>query len=198
MGHDLCFLPATDLRRRMAAKEISPLDVTRAVLARAERLQPELNCFITICADQALAQARDAERRIMAGEPLRMLEGIPFTVKDIVNTRNVRTTFGAIPYKDNVPDHDAVAVARLRAAGAILIGKTTTPEFGTKCLTDSRCAGVRATPGAASGPAAARAAGRRWRWPAALRRSRSQPTAAARPAFQLRATAWSGSSRAMA
>src|SRR3954464_6597532 len=102
MGHDLCFLPATDLRRRMAAKEISPLDVTRAVLARAERLQPELNCFITLCADEALAEARNAERRIMGSDPVRILEGIPFTVKDIVNTKNVRTTFGAIPYRDNV------------------------------------------------------------------------------------------------
>jgi len=137
MSDDLCLLPAADLRRRIGRKEISPLEVTRAVLARAERLQPELNCFITICADQALVQAKDAERRIMAGEPLRMLDGVPFTVKDIVNTRDVRTTFGAIPYRDNVPDHDAVGVARLRAAGAILIGKTTTPEFGTKCLTDS-------------------------------------------------------------
>jgi aspartyl-tRNA(Asn)/glutamyl-tRNA(Gln) amidotransferase subunit A len=107
------------------------------VLARAERLQPELNCFITVCADEAVAEAREAERRVMAGEPLRPLEGIPFTAKDIVNTRGVRTTFGAVPYKDNVPDHDAVSVARLRAAGAILIGKTTTPEFGSKCLTDS-------------------------------------------------------------
>src|SRR3954453_11523511 len=137
MSDDLCFLAAAELRRRIGRREISPLDVTRAVLARAEWLQPELNCFITVCADQALAQARDAERRIMTGDPLRLLEGIPFTVKDIVNTRDVRTTFGAIPYKDNVPDHDAVAVARLRAQGAILIGKTTTPEFGTKCLTDS-------------------------------------------------------------
>ena len=94
------------------------VEVAGAVLAQAERLQPELNCFITLCADKALAQAKDAERRIMAGEPLRVLEGIPFTVKDIVNTKDVRTTFGAIPYKDNVPDHDAVAVARLRAAGA--------------------------------------------------------------------------------
>ena len=73
----------------------------------------------------------------MAGEPLGLLHGIPFTVKDIVNTRGVRTTFGAVPYRDNIPDEDAVAVARLRAHGAILIGKTTTPEFGSKCLTDS-------------------------------------------------------------
>jgi len=137
MSDDPCFLSAADLRRRISCKEISPLEVTRAVLARAERLQPELNCFITLCADKALAQAKDAEHRIMTGEPLRILEGIPFTVKDIVNTKDVRTTFGAIPYTGNVPDHDAVGVARLRAAGAILIGKTTTPEFGTKCLTDS-------------------------------------------------------------
>src|SRR6267143_4503014 len=115
MSDDPCFLSAADLRRRISCKEISPLEVTRAVLARAERLQPELNCFITLCADKALAQAKDAEHRIMTGEPLRILEGIPFTVKDIVNTKDVRTTFGAIPYKDNVPDHDAVAVARLRA-----------------------------------------------------------------------------------
>jgi len=137
LNDDLCLLSATELRGRISRKEVSSLEVTRAVLARAERLQPELNCFITLCAEQALAQAKESERRIMTGEPLRMLEGVPFTVKDIVNTKDVRTTFGAVPYANNVPDHDAVAVARLRAAGGILIGKTTTPEFGSKCLTDS-------------------------------------------------------------
>ena len=103
MSDDLCFLSATDLRRRIGRKEISPVEVTSAVLARAERLQPELNCFITLCAETALAQAQDAERRIMAGEPLRILDGIPFTVKDIVNTKGVRTTFGAIPYATTFP-----------------------------------------------------------------------------------------------
>src|SRR6202166_1759764 len=167
MSDDLCFLSAVDLRQRIGRKEISPLEVARAVLAQAERLQPELNCFITLCADKALAQAKDAERRIMAGEPLRVLEGIPFTVKDIVNTKDVRTTFGAIPFRDNVPDHDAVAVARLRAAGAILIGKTTTPEFGTKCLTDSPLfgrtrnawSGERSSGGSSGGAAVAVASG---------------------------------------
>ena len=167
MSDELCFLSAADLRRRISRKEISPSEVTSAVIARAKRLQPELNCFITLCADKALAQAKDAERRIMAGEPLRVLEGIPFTVKDIVNTKDVRTTFGAIPYKDNVPDHDAVAVARLRAAGAILIGKTTTPEFGTKCLTDSPLfgrtrnawSGGRSSGGSSGGAAVAVASG---------------------------------------
>src|SRR5271165_4905849 len=137
LSQDLCFLSAAELRVRIIRKEVSPVEITRAVLARAEKLQPQLNCFITLCGDEAIAQAQAAERKVMAGEPLGLLHGIPLTVKDIVNTKGVRTTFGAVPYRDNVPAEDAVAVARLRAQGAILIGKTTTPEFGSKCLTDS-------------------------------------------------------------
>jgi aspartyl-tRNA(Asn)/glutamyl-tRNA(Gln) amidotransferase subunit A len=137
MSEELCFLSAADLGARVRRKEVSPVEITRAVLARAERLQPELNCFITLCGDEAMADAKKAEREVMTGQPLGPLHGIPFTVKDLVNTHGVRTTFGAIPYKANIPDHDAVAVARLRAQGGILLGKTTTPEFGSKCLTDS-------------------------------------------------------------
>ncbi|MGY4290505.1 aspartyl-tRNA(Asn)/glutamyl-tRNA(Gln) amidotransferase subunit A [Bradyrhizobium sp. LM2.7] len=137
MNGDPCLLSATELRGLIVEKRISPVEITRAVLARAEALQPKLNCFITLCGDEAMAQAREAERKVIAGEPLGLLHGIPVTVKDIVNTRGVRTTFGAVPYRDNVPAADAVAVAKLRAQGAILIGKTTTPEFGSKCLTDS-------------------------------------------------------------
>jgi aspartyl-tRNA(Asn)/glutamyl-tRNA(Gln) amidotransferase subunit A len=137
MSEELCFLSAAELGARIRRKEVSPVEITRAVLARAERLQPELNCFITLCGDQALADAGKAEREVMTGARLGVLHGIPFTVKDLVNTKGVRTTFGVVPHQANVPDHDAVAVARLRAQGAILLGKTTTPEFGSKCLTDS-------------------------------------------------------------
>jgi aspartyl-tRNA(Asn)/glutamyl-tRNA(Gln) amidotransferase subunit A len=137
MSEGLCFLSAVELRKRIIRKELSPVEITRAVLDRAERLQAELNCFITLCGDEAMAQAQAAERKLMAGEPPGLLLGIPFTVKDIVNTRGIPTTFGAVPYRNNVPEQDAVAVARLRAQGAVLIGKTTTPEFGSKCLTDS-------------------------------------------------------------
>ena len=167
MSEDLCFLSAVELRARIGRKQVSPIEVTRATLARAERLQGKLNCFITLCGDQAMAEAQAAERKIMAGEPLGLLHGIPLTVKDIVNTRGVRTTFGAVPYKDNAPDHDAVAIQRLRAQGAILIGKTTTPEFGSKCLTDSPLFGrtrnawiaSRSTGGSSGGAAAAVASG---------------------------------------
>ncbi len=137
MSESLCFLSATDLATEIRSRRVSPVEITSAVLARAERLQPELNCFITIDGERALEAARQAEREVMAGQPLGLLHGIPFTVKDIVNTQGLRTTFGAVPMRDNVPQHDAVAVARLREQGAILIGKTTTPEFGSKCLTDS-------------------------------------------------------------
>jgi aspartyl-tRNA(Asn)/glutamyl-tRNA(Gln) amidotransferase subunit A len=167
MSEDLCFLSAVELRARIGRKAVSPVEIVSAVLARAEKLQPELNCFITLCGDQAMAEARDAERRMMAGEPLGLLGGIPVTVKDIVNTRGVRTTFGAVPYKDNLPSEDAVAVARLRAHGAILIGKTTTPEFGSKCLTDSPLFGrtrnawsaARSSGGSSGGAAVAVASG---------------------------------------
>ncbi|WP_439393231.1 amidase [Bradyrhizobium sp. PMVTL-01] len=167
MSNDLCFLSATELRDLVATKQISPVEIVSAVLARAEALQGELNCFITICGDEALAAARAAERKVMAGKQLGLLHGIPVTVKDIVNTRGVKTTFGAIPYRDNVPTEDAVAVARLRAEGAILIGKTTTPEFGSKCLTDSPLFGrtrnawdaFRSSGGSSGGAAVAVASG---------------------------------------
>jgi aspartyl-tRNA(Asn)/glutamyl-tRNA(Gln) amidotransferase subunit A len=161
MNGDPCLLSATELRDLIANKQISPVEITRAVLARAEALQPELNCFITLCGDEAMAAAREAERKVMSGEPLGLLHWLPVTVKDIVNTKGVKTTFGAVPYKDNVPTEDAVAVAKLRAEGAILIGKTTTPEFGSKCLTDSPLFGrtrnawdARRSSGGSSGGAA--------------------------------------------
>jgi aspartyl-tRNA(Asn)/glutamyl-tRNA(Gln) amidotransferase subunit A len=167
MNEDLCFLSAVELRARIVRKDVSPVDITTSVLARAERLQGELNCFITLCADEAMRDAKEAEQKLMRGEPLGLLHGIPLTVKDIVNTRGVRTTFGAVPYKNNVPDHDAVAVARLRDAGAILIGKTTTPEVGSKCLTDSPLFGrtrnawdaARSSGGSSGGAAVAVASG---------------------------------------
>lgn len=131
---------AAELRALIAAREASPVEIVDAVLARIERLQPGLNCFITICAEQAREAARESARRIAAtprGEPLRLLEGIPFTAKDLVDTQGVRTTYGSRMLSENVPKEDAAAIARLKDAGAILIGKTTTPEFGHKAFTDA-------------------------------------------------------------
>ena len=137
---ELSLRTAAELRAMIAARTVSPVEIVDAVLARVERLQPELNCFITICADQARAAARVSEHRIAAtprGEPLRLLEGIPYTAKDLIDTEGVRTTFGSRILENNVPKADAVAIARMKAAGAILIGKTTTPEYGHKAFTDA-------------------------------------------------------------
>lgn len=133
---DLTRLPASELREQIAAKKISPVELTDAVLTRAERLQPVLNCFITLVPDQARAAAKAAEDAVMRGETLGLLHGIPFAAKDLVNTAGVRTTFGSLLYENNVPKEDAVCAARVKAAGGILFGKTTTPEFGHKSLTD--------------------------------------------------------------
>ena len=167
MNEELCSWPATRLREAIARRDLSPVEVVQAVLQRADRLQDRLNCFVTICHDEALREARAAESALMRGEPLGLLHGIPYACKDLVNTRAVRTTLGSKLYAANVPDHDALAVQRLRAQGAILIGKTTTSEFGAKCLTDAPLFGStrnawnasRTSGGSSGGAASSMAAG---------------------------------------
>ena len=137
MAEELCLKTAAELRALIAARKVSPTDLVEAVLGRIARLQPVLNCFISVCTDEARSAARASEARLARGEPARLLEGIPFTAKDLVDTAGVRTTFGSRILEQNIPATDAVAIARLKAAGAILVGKTTTPEFGHKAFTDA-------------------------------------------------------------
>lgn len=148
---------AADIR----ARRTTALAATQACLKRIEALQPVVNAFATVCADEALAAAQAVDERLAAGEPLGPLAGVPFSVKDIVNTRGVRTMWGSRTMATNVPDADAVAVARLKSAGAVLVGKTTTSEFAYKLLTDSPVTGITRnpwdpsrTPGGSSGGAA--------------------------------------------
>jgi aspartyl-tRNA(Asn)/glutamyl-tRNA(Gln) amidotransferase subunit A len=164
---ELWQLPASELRTKIAAKEISPVELMRAVLGRVERLQPVLNCFITVIADHAMLAAQDAEAVVMRGDKLGLLHGIPYAAKDLVNTAGVRTTFGSLLHEKNVPKEDAVAAARMKQAGALLFGKTTTPEFGHKALTDAPLFGrtrnawsaERTSAGSSGGAAVAVAAG---------------------------------------
>jgi aspartyl-tRNA(Asn)/glutamyl-tRNA(Gln) amidotransferase subunit A len=126
----IAFTPASRLAAMIRGKEVSAVEVMRATLARAEAAQASLNCFITLCPERALAEAAAADRALAQGGDLEPLHGVPFHVKDLVNTAGVRTTFASLMHEHNVPAQDAVCIARLRRAGAILIGKTTTPEFG--------------------------------------------------------------------
>jgi len=161
MDHSACELTA--LIRR---KQVSPVEAVRAALDRIDA-RSELNAFITVTADQALDAARKAEAQVMAGGELPPLHGVPYSVKDLLSTAGVRTTMGSAIHENFVPTDDAVAVARAKAAGAILIGKTTTPEFGHKPVAAAPISGRTLnpinplfTPGASSsGAAVAVAAG---------------------------------------
>jgi aspartyl-tRNA(Asn)/glutamyl-tRNA(Gln) amidotransferase subunit A len=159
---ELLFMPAVAAAALIRRKKLSPVEYMDAVLAAVERLQPKLNCFVTVTAEHAREGAKAAERAVMAGEKLGPLHGVPAGIKDLIPTKGVRTTMGSIAFADHVPDRDDVLVTRLRAAGAIMIGKTTTPEFGIKGQTDAPIFGVtrnpwnlERTPGGSSGGAAA-------------------------------------------
>jgi aspartyl-tRNA(Asn)/glutamyl-tRNA(Gln) amidotransferase subunit A len=163
----LAFTPATELAAAIRARRVSPVEVVRAALDRINRAQPLLNAFITIAEDSAMAQAKEAEAAVMRRDTLGPLHGVPIAVKDLVPTQGIRTTWGSLIFKDHVPDTDAVAVARLKQAGAIVVGKTTTPEFGQQCLTEAPLfgrtrnawRGDRTSGGSSGGSAVAVAAG---------------------------------------
>ena len=163
---DIADMSAVALARSIAAREISPVEAVQAALNRIEA-RAELNAFVTVCDERALAEARAAEARIAGGESAGVLDGVPFSVKDLIATEGVRTTNGSRIFAESIPSEDGVSVARARAAGGILIGKTTTPEFGHKPEATSPVSGRTLhpthpdrTPGASScGSAVAVAAG---------------------------------------
>lgn len=162
MRGDLCWLPATELAALIRARKVSPVEVTEALLARIERLNPPLNAFCTVTPEPARRAAKDAEISVMKGEPVGPLCGVPVSLKDLIFTRGVRTTGGSRLYEEFIPEEDAVAVERLKAAGAILLGKTNTAEFGHKGVTDNPLFGITrnpwrlaCTPGGSSGGAGA-------------------------------------------
>ncbi len=162
----LCWMSATELAQLIRRKKVSPVDVVDAVLARIEAVNPALNAFVTLAADEARRRARVAEQALARRSArLGPLHGIPFSVKDLVITRGVRTTFGTPLYRDNVPDETAPIVERLEAAGGIMLGKTNTPTFGWIGATHNLLFGVTRnpwnrdrTPGGSSGGASAAAA----------------------------------------
>lgn len=160
-AEELCFMSALELRDAIRNREVSPVEAVSAVLDRIEAVDPAVNAFVTVVGEQALEAAQAAERHVGDGA----LDGVPITVKDLTSTAGVRTTFGSRQYAEHVPDQDTIGWARLKAAGAILIGKTTTPEFGLKGITESDLTGVTRNPwnlertsGGSSGGAAASAA----------------------------------------
>ena len=162
MAVELYFTPATELRRLIDAKQVSIVELTEMFNRRIEELNPRLNAYLALCPDQALEQAKEAQNALQRGEPLGPLHGIPVSVKDLEMTQGIPTTVGSALFKDRTPGRDSVVVERLRRSGAIILGKTNTPEFGLSGTTENRLSdacrnpwNTNCTPGGSSGGAAA-------------------------------------------
>lgn len=166
-GEKLADHTLTELAELIRSRQVSAVEATQAALARLEALQPHLNAFITVTADQALAQAKEADALLSRGETLGPLHGAPVAFKDIIKTNGVRTTAGSRVLAGYVPDHDATVVRRLTAAGAIMVGKTHTHEFAFGATSNNACFGPARNPwglnhspgGSSGGSGAAVAAG---------------------------------------
>jgi aspartyl-tRNA(Asn)/glutamyl-tRNA(Gln) amidotransferase subunit A len=165
---DLADCSATELLQLYRSREASPVEAARAVLARIERLDPVLNAFCFLAADEALGSARESEARWARGEPTGMLDGVPVSIKDLILAKGWPTLRGSRTVDPKQAwDVDAPASARLREAGAVILGKTTTPEFGCKGETNSPLTGITRNPwnpakttgGSSGGTAAAVASG---------------------------------------
>ena len=146
MSESLNRKTAVELASLIASKAVSPVEVLDAHLATIARVNPELNAIVTLVADAARASAKDAETAVMRGDALGALHGLPVAIKDITSTAGIRTTYGSPLFKDNVPTEDAEVVRRLKAARAIVLGKTNTPEFAAGANTFNEVFGVTRNP----------------------------------------------------
>jgi amidase len=141
------FRPARELAAELASREVSAVEVMRAFLAQIERINPRVNAIVTLRpAEELVAEADAADRKIAAGEALGPLHGLPIAIKDLSLTRGLRTTFGSTLYRNFVPTSDDLYVERVRRAGAIIIGKTNTPEFGAGSQTFNALFGATRNP----------------------------------------------------
>jgi aspartyl-tRNA(Asn)/glutamyl-tRNA(Gln) amidotransferase subunit A len=143
---ELGYAPATRLAESVRRKEVSPVEVVRAVLDRIERLEPRINAFAHLAAEPAMAAARRAEAALMGGERIGRLHGVPVTIKDLAITKDMPTEFGSLMMRGNRPSGDTPMVTRLRDEGAIVLGKTTTSEFGWTGVSRSPLTGATHNP----------------------------------------------------
>jgi amidase len=140
---DLCFTPARTLARLIAARKLSATEVVQAFIAQIERVNPKVNAIVTFLPEQALKDAKAFDRKKPKNLPF---GGLPIAIKDVIATKGVRTTWGSLVYKDHVPAEDHLLAERLKAAGAILVGKTNTPEFGAGSQTFNEVFGATRNP----------------------------------------------------
>ncbi len=145
MDNDLCFASATDVSRQIRLRAISPVEVVRAVLDRIDRVEPHINAFSNLAADLALDMAKDAERALTRGD-VGMLHGVPATIKDLFHLKGFPTEQGSRTQVGSIAEQDSPVTARLKAAGAVILGKTTTSEFGWTGVSRSPLTGITHNP----------------------------------------------------
>lgn len=143
---DLVDRPATELAALLRDGEVSAVEVLNAHLERIEAVNPIVNALVSLVPERAVKEAEEADRRRAAGEPLGVLHGLPVAIKDLMDTEGIRTTYGSRIYADHVPEQDALIVQRMRAAGAIVLGKSNTPEFGAGSHTFNEVFGTTLNP----------------------------------------------------
>jgi len=164
---DICFMSACDMRDKIRNQELTSLEITETLIERIEKINPIINAYCTITFDLAREMAKNADEAIKKGEKLGILHGIPTSIKDLMETKGVRTTFGSKVYENYIPERDDISVKRLKEAGIVFLGKTNTPEDGHKEMTDNLIFGVTKNPwnlertcgGSSGGAGAAVAAG---------------------------------------
>ena len=138
VDENLAYIPTSELVGLIASKQVSPVEITELYFSRIDRLDSQLNSYLTLNHDEAMRSARAAEDAVAKGDALGPLHGVPISIKDLELTKGIRTTSGSLAFKDRVPDEDSIVVERVRNSGAIILGKTNTPEFGFRGSTENR------------------------------------------------------------
>ncbi|MFX1339582.1 MAG: amidase [Promethearchaeota archaeon] len=164
---DICFMSAWDMAEKIRTQELTSLEITEAIIERIEKINPIINAYCTTSFDLAREMAKKADNTFKKGEKLGLLYGIPTSIKDLIETKGIRTTFGSKIYENHIPEEDNMTVKKLKEAGIVLLGKTNTPEDGHKAVTDNLIFGESKNPwkldrtcgGSSGGAAAAVASG---------------------------------------
>jgi len=159
---DICFLPAYEMAEKIKSQELTSQEITEVIIERIEKINPIINAYCTPTLDLAREMAKKADEAVKSGEKLGVLNGIPLSIKDLTETKGIRTTYGSLLYEDYIPSEDDIEVKRLKKAGCVILGKTNCPELGWWCVTYNKIFGetknpwnLAKTPGGSSGGAAA-------------------------------------------
>ncbi len=143
---DICFMSAWEMKDKITSQELKSQEITEIIIERIEKINPIINAYCTPTFDLAREMAKNADKRVKNNEKIPPLNGIPTSIKDLMPVKGVRTTFGSKMFENYIPEEDSITVKRLKSAGCVILGKTNTPEFGFKGVTDNMIFGVTPNP----------------------------------------------------